>query len=98
MAKRKTDYADKIFGEIIGMRFENPEEIETWIRNRTGLELPGLCVDGLSPLYEDDGETDFFMDCTFGENECGRDYADFTLYYLHDNAKNYYITEADWSY
>jgi len=98
MAKRKTNYPDIIFGEIIGKRFKSPKEIEEWIRKRTGLELPGLSVPGKSPLYVNDRETDFFMDCTFGKDECGMDYADFTLWYLHDHARNYYITEADWSY
>lgn len=41
---------------------------------------------------------DDFMDCCFGENECGMDYADFILYAIKTNANELYITEADWMY
>ena len=107
MAKRLTEAkARKVFKNIIGKRFKNEEAIEKWIREFTECELDGLSIGELqSPdeydcddEWDDDLMIDDFMDCCFGENECGRDYADFILYAIKTNANELYITEADWMY
>ena len=90
--------ASKVFGCIIGKRFDNEEAIAEWIRVITGCELKGLSIGKLRNIEEDNVDTDDFMDCTFGENECGRDYADFILFAIKTNANQLYITEADWMY
>ena len=95
MKKKK---ASAVFGSIIGKRFDNEEAIERWIREFTGCKLKGLSVGNLRNIEEDNVYTDDFMDCTFGENECGRDYADFILFAIKTNANQLYITEADWMY
>jgi hypothetical protein len=98
----KESKASKVFGNIIGKRFDNEEAIETWIREFTGCKLKGLAIGELRhPKIEEgleDLAIDDFMDCTFGEDECGRDYADFILYAIKTNANQLYITEADWMY
>ena len=97
-----SEKADRVFSCIVGKRFENEEAIEKWIREFTGYELKGLVVGKLRHQKEEDGMKslmiDDFMDCTFGENECGKDYADFMLYAIKTNADQLYITEADWMY
>lgn len=103
MSKRLTEKkADKVFSCIIGKRFKNEEAIEKWIRDFTGCELKGLSVGELTHPKEEDWDDDLiiddFMDCTFGENECDMDYADFMLYAIKTNANDLYITEADWMY
>ena len=103
MVKRLSEKkADKVFSYIIGKRFKNEEAIEKWIREFTGCELKGLSVGGLQHPKEEDWDDDLmiddFMDCTFGKDECGMDYADFMLYAIKTNANQLYITEADWMY
>ena len=92
----------KVFSSIIGKRFKNEEAIEKWIREFTNCELKGLSVGKIRhPKNEKEMKSlmiDDFMDCTFGENECNKDYADFMLYAIKTNANELYITEADWMY
>ena len=105
MAKRLSEAkANEVFNMIVGKRFQNEEAIEKWIREFTKCELEGLIVGELQhPENEDDEDdddlmTDDFMDCCFGEDECGMDYADFILYAIRTNENKLYITEAGWMY
>ena len=89
--------AEEVFDSIVGKRFANRQEIERWIRGFTKCNLPELNV-GEEGVNEPVSNADDFMDCTFGSNMCGKEFADFTLFFIKTNAGMYYITEACWSY
>lgn len=93
--------AKKVLCSIVGKRFNDEHEIADWIRNITACSLPNLVIGELQDAKtkpEFNPNIDDFMNCSFGENECGMEYADFILYAIKTNANQLYITEANWMY
>ena len=72
--------------KIIGMRFENLEEIKRKIEELTNRKVYAIVDEGTTEATRD-FHTDFEILYEF-EN-----YEQHTLFYLKDNANQYYITE-----
>lgn len=92
---KKQKFEKRVFERICGCRFSSLKEIKEWMSEQMGEQLQNLVVPGKSPLYDKEDKTDFFMDCCVDSDDEGE--TDFTLYYLLDHERNFYITEICWS-
>lgn len=92
---------DKVFEKIVGHRFSEYQEIEQWFKTELGDKAKDVVVTGCYGINDEikngKSNVDYSTDCSFGENIFGMDYADFTLYYVLDNAGRMLITEAGWN-
>lgn len=92
--KRKEEVS-KTMKSLLLNRFSSLESLKQTIFEKTGLTVSLSYAQHTEEEYKDTG-ADYQIDGTFGENQLGMAYADFTLFYLQDNATNICLTEFCW--
>ncbi|MCM1460409.1 MAG: hypothetical protein NC088_09810 [Bacteroides sp.] len=95
--------ADRLFEEMAGFRFRTFEDMEEWFRERLHGTYEALSIVESEANLEIEEEKkqggdlgDYVADGTFGEKRFGFAYADFSVFYIRDNADLMYVTSVSW--
>lgn len=97
----RKEKVEQLFKEMHGCRYSSYQEMENWFRQQMKEPLPNMVIADCSGINCEitDGETDvdYATDCTFGNHTFEKEWADFTINYIKDNADKMYVTSVIWS-